>query len=98
MTSPSEPWAAFGDAQLPGIAPGWLAQAQRAEALEAARERREADERAARAEDRRDALLVARMAEFRWRGREFDPNDPRTLAYKPGELADRVFAQQDAEA
>jgi hypothetical protein len=96
----SEPWGFYEGAhpQLPGVAPGWLATARRAEALEAARESREADERKARAQDRFDRWQWQRMQEMAWRGQPFDPNDVRTLAYAPGELADRVFAAQDREA
>jgi hypothetical protein len=100
MTTMSEPWAAFYDGapQLPGVAPGWLAAARRAEALERAREEREAGERAARIEDRRDAWMHQRMQEYAWRGIPFDPGDMRTLVKSREQLATEVFARQDAEA
>jgi hypothetical protein len=98
MTANAEPWAAFGEPELRGIAPGWIAQARRAEALEAAREKREADERRAQAEDRRDLWMRDRMRELAWRGVPFDPNDLSTLVRSPEQLAAEVFAVQDAEA
>jgi hypothetical protein len=92
----AEPWAAFGW-EAPGLLPGHVAQLRRLEAAEAAQERREADERQARAEDRRDLAIHQRMQEFAFAGRPFDPADPSTLAYAPGELAEKVFAHQDVE-
>jgi hypothetical protein len=95
-TDAAQPWAQFGW-ETPGLLPGHLAQLRRLEAAEAAQERREADERRARAEDRRDLAIHRRMQEFAFRGRPFNPADLSTLAYEPGELADRVFNAQDAE-
>jgi hypothetical protein len=90
----SEPWAhtaGFGDPRPPNIAPGWLAAAQRAEAAERAREQRETDERTARAQDRFDRWQWQRMQEMAWRGQPFDPNDVRTLARTPEQIANEVF-------
>lgn len=97
----SEPWAhtaGFGDPQLPNVAPGWLAAAQRAEAAERAREQREADEHAARAQDRRDLWLWQRAQQMAFRGEPFDLSRPETLMRSREQLAAEVFARQDAEA
>jgi hypothetical protein len=96
----NEPWGFYEGAhpRLPGVAPGWLAAARRAEALERAREEREADERRARAEDRFDRWQWQRMQEMAWRGQPFDPSDISTLVRTPEQLAAAVFGRQDAEA
>lgn len=92
------PWAVVGDWNVPGLLPGHLAQLRRMEAVEAAQERREADERTARAEDRRDRWTHTRMQEYLYRGIDFDPADLRTLIKSREQLATEVFTAQDAEA
>jgi hypothetical protein len=94
-----EPFAAFGDVDQLGMPSVWLAAHARAEAREAARERREADERRERGEERQQVALWQSYQRALAEGREgVDLSRPETYVLTAGELADRVFAEQDREA
>lgn len=94
----SGPWAAFYDAEASGLLPGYAAALRRAEAMERAEELRRREEARDRAELRLEAWTMRRMAELSARGIAFDPGDLSTLVESPAELAERVFAHQDAAA
>jgi hypothetical protein len=94
------PWGFFaGPGDLAGrFDPGALMHASRLEREAAKAEREEAEERASRAEARLETWKYWRMQEMVYRGQQFDPNDLSTMVRPIGELADEIFARQDAEA
>lgn len=95
--SHGEPPAQFGW-EVPGMLPGHLAQVRRMERLEQLEVEREQAERQARAEDRLERWMWQRAQEMSFRGEPFDLARPETLMRSPEQLADEVFAAQDAEA
>jgi hypothetical protein len=92
------PWAALYDAEDARLPRAWRMQIARQEAAIAAEERRRAEERAERIEQRQDAMIAEAMRRAWAAGEPFDPQYPWKHWATVQERINEAFDAQDRAA